>query len=110
MGVASRTGLAVSCGRDMARWPQGEHLGVEAAGVRGTAREVPEAGAAVMALVRVGRRKGMVEVALARGDVQEESINPARRNQVTGKRLIFSVTAVRKNCARRFRLEVQNDA
>jgi len=29
-----------------------------------------------------------VEVALARGDVQEESINPARRNQVTGKRLI----------------------
>jgi hypothetical protein len=46
-----------------------------------------------MALVRVGRRKEMVEVALERVDVQEESSKPARRNQVTGKRLISSVTA-----------------
>jgi hypothetical protein len=86
--VTSRTGLPVSCGRGYGSLVIGRALVVEAAGVRGIAREVPEAGAAVMALVRVGRRKGMVEVALARGDVQEESINPARRNQVTGKRLI----------------------
>jgi hypothetical protein len=104
IGVASRTELTVSCGRGYGSLATGGAPGVEASGVWGTARGVPEAGAAAMALVRVGRRKGMVEVALARGDVQEESINPARRNQVTGERLIFSVTAVRKNCARRFRI------
>jgi hypothetical protein len=60
--------------------------------VRGTAALVIEADLAGTVLVRVGRRNEMVEVALARGDVQEESSSPARRKQMTGKRLIFSVT------------------
>jgi hypothetical protein len=93
MGVASKAGLAVACGRGYGSLAAGAALGVEATVVRGTARGVTEVGAAVMALVRVGRRKEMVEVALARGEVQEESNNSARRNQVTRKRLIFSVTA-----------------
>jgi len=93
MRFASRAGSTVACGRGYGSLTAGDTFGVEAAGVRGTAGGVTEPGAAAMALVRVGRRKEMVEVALERVDVQEESSNPARRNQVTGKRLISSVTA-----------------
>ncbi len=48
-------------------------------------------GTGCVARVRVGRKKGMVEVALARGGAQEDKSIAASSKQVTGIRLISNI-------------------